>query len=91
MLPEKEITSYDIAQQLNISAATVSRGLKDHLTVNKSTRKTIQDIARQVGYRSYTSSTSLPHNSSNTIVVTHPRLNSFLLYKVLDSLDQMAY
>ena len=35
MAHEKEITIYDIAKQLNISATTVSRGLKDHPSINK--------------------------------------------------------
>ncbi|WP_244281145.1 LacI family DNA-binding transcriptional regulator [Mucilaginibacter gossypiicola] len=32
---EKEITIYDIAEKLNVSAATVSRALKDHPRVKK--------------------------------------------------------
>ena len=38
---EKEVTIYDIANKLNISAATVSRGLKDHPGINKNTKKKI--------------------------------------------------
>ena len=33
MLKEKEITIYDIASKLNISIATVSRALKDDLSL----------------------------------------------------------
>ena len=39
MRREKEITIYDIAKQLGLSAATVSRGLKDHPAINKHTKK----------------------------------------------------
>ena len=38
---EKEITIYDIALKLNISPTTVSRGLKDHPAINKTTKKKI--------------------------------------------------
>jgi LacI family transcriptional regulator len=41
----KEVTIYDIASKLNISVATVSRGLKDDKVVNKKTRKKISDLA----------------------------------------------
>jgi LacI family transcriptional regulator len=41
MKQEKEITIYDIARQLNISATTVSRGLQDNPAINKLTRKKI--------------------------------------------------
>ena len=50
--PEKEVTIYDIAKRLNISAATVSRGLKDHPGINKNTKKKILNAASEMGYRS---------------------------------------
>jgi len=43
--PGKEVTIYDIARKLNISAATVSRGLKDHPGINKNTKKKIINAA----------------------------------------------
>jgi LacI family transcriptional regulator len=56
---QKEITIYDIAKYLDISATTVSRGLKDHPTINKNTRKKIADAAKELGYRSNTFASSL--------------------------------
>ena len=47
MPDEKEITIYDIAKHLNISATTVSRGLKDHPAINKNTRKKIVEAAKE--------------------------------------------
>jgi LacI family transcriptional regulator len=49
MPAEKDITIYDIAKHLSISATTVSRGLKDHPTINKNTRKKIFDAANTIG------------------------------------------
>ncbi|MBN8851631.1 MAG: LacI family DNA-binding transcriptional regulator [Sphingobacteriales bacterium] len=48
----KEVTIYDIANQLNISIATVSRALKDDLVVSKKTKKRIFETAERLGYRS---------------------------------------
>jgi len=42
MKQEKDVTIYDIARQLNISAATVSRALQDHPAVSKKTKKKIR-------------------------------------------------
>ena len=39
MTSRKEITIYDIADKLKLSAATVSRALQDHPAVNKKTKK----------------------------------------------------
>jgi LacI family transcriptional regulator len=90
MSREKEITIYDIARELNISAATVSRGLKDHPAVNKSTRKRIQELARQLGYRSNTFASNLRKKSTRTIGVIVPRLSSYFMSNVIAGMEHIA-
>jgi len=90
MPQEKEITIYDIARQLNISAATVSRGLKDHPAINKSTRKKIQDLARHLGYRSNTFASNLRKKNTNTIGVIVPRLSSYFMSHVIAGMEHIA-
>ena len=87
---EKEITIYDIAKQLNISATTVSRGLKDHPTINKHTRKKIADAAKALGYRSNNFASSLRTKKTHTLGVVVPRLNSYFLASVLAGMDDVA-
>ena len=83
MPDDKEITIYDIAKHLNISATTVSRGLKDHPTINKNTRKKIFEAAKHLGYRSNTFASSLRSKKTFTIGVVVPRLNSYFIYTVI--------
>ena len=90
MAQEKEITIYDIARQLNISAATVSRGLKDLPAINKSTRKKIQDLAKELGYRSNTFASNLRKKNTNTIGVIVPRLSSYFMSNVLAGMENIA-
>ncbi|MEO8171509.1 MAG: LacI family DNA-binding transcriptional regulator [Sediminibacterium sp.] len=90
MAHEKEITIYDIARELDISAATVSRGLKDHPAVNKATRKKIQDLARQLGYRSNLFASNLRKKSTNTIGVIVPRLSSYFMSNVIAGMEHVA-
>ena len=52
MAEDKDITIYDIAKKLKISPATVSRGLKDHPSISKKTKKKIFALADEIGYRS---------------------------------------
>ena len=52
MRKDKDVTIYDIARNLSISPATVSRGLKDHPAISSKTKKRITDKARELGYRS---------------------------------------
>ena len=88
--PEKEITIYDIAKKLNISAATVSRGLKDHPGINKNTKKKILNAASEMGYRSNSFASSLRKKRSNIIGVIIQKLNSNFLADVLAGIEKVA-
>lgn len=90
MADEKEITIYDIARHLNISATTVSRGLKDHPAINKNTRKKIVEAARHLGYRSNTFASSLRSKKTHTIGIIVPRLNSYFMSSVLAGMEDAA-
>ncbi|WP_295796205.1 LacI family DNA-binding transcriptional regulator [Mucilaginibacter sp.] len=86
----KEITIYDIAQKLNISAATVSRGLKDHPGINKNTKKKILATAEQMGYRSNSFASNLRKKNSNIIGVIVPRLNSNFMSDVIAGIEKVV-
>ena len=90
MSEQKEITIYDIAKHLNISATTVSRGLKNHPAINKNTRKKIADAAKELGYRSNTFASSLRSKRTHTIGVIVPRLNSNFMSSVLAGMEDAA-
>jgi LacI family transcriptional regulator len=90
MAEDKEITIYDIAKHLNISATTVSRGLKDHPAINKNTRKKIVEAAKHLGYRSNTFASSLRSKKTHTIGVIVPRLNSYFMSSVLAGMEDAA-
>ena len=86
----KEITIYDIARELNISPATVSRGLNDHAAVNKNTKKKIFAMAKELGYRSNTFASNLRRQRTNTIGVIVPRLNSTFMSSVIAGMEKVA-
>jgi LacI family transcriptional regulator len=90
MKSSKEVTIYDIAAELNISAATVSRGLKDHPSINKKTKKKIKEVALEMGYRSNTFASNLRSKRTNTIGVIIPRLNSNFMSAVLSGMEKVA-
>ena len=88
--PEKEVTIYDIAQKLNISAATVSRGLKDHPGINKNTKKKILAAADEMGYRSNSFASSLRTKRGNVIGVIVPRLKSNFMSDVIAGIEKVV-
>lgn len=89
-MKEKEVTIYDLALKLNISPATVSRGLKDHPAINKLTKKKIFDLAKEMGYRSNNFASNLRKQKTNTIGVITPRLNSNFMSTALAGIENVA-
>lgn len=87
-MQEKEVTIYDLAERLNISATTVSRGLQDHPAINIKTKKRIFDLAAEMGYRSNKFASNLRRQKTNTIGVIVPRLNSLFMSSVLSGIER---
>ncbi len=90
MSEDREITIYDIAKHLGISAATVSRGLKNNSMISKSTRKKIAEAAKELGYQSNTFASSLRSKNTHTLGVLVPRLNSYFMSSVLAGMEKAA-
>ena len=89
-MSQKEITIYDIAEKLKISAATVSRALQNHSAVNVKTKKRIVDLANELGYQSNKFASNLRKQKTHTIGVIVPRLNSAFMSTVLSGIEKIA-
>lgn len=87
---EKEITIYDIAKQLGVSAATVSRALNDSSSVNATTRSKINALAEKLGYRHNHFASSLRLQKTHTIGVILHELNSYFITSVLSGIEKVA-
>lgn len=86
---EKEITIYDIAEALNISAATVSRALQNNPAVNAKTRTRIIQKAKELGYRTNNFASNLRTKNTNTIGVLMHELNSTFMLSVLAGIEKV--
>jgi LacI family transcriptional regulator len=86
----KDITIYDIAKKLGISAATVSRGLQDHPRVNKNTKKLIRKTAEEMGYHFNSFASNLRKKKSKVIGVIVPRLNSNFMSDVIAGIEKVV-
>lgn len=90
MRSKKEVTIYDIAESLNLSSATVSRGLKDHPAIRNETKKRILEKAKELGYRHNQFASNLRRNRTNTIGVIVPRLNSYFMSSVIAGIEKVV-
>lgn len=86
----KEITIYDIAKELKLSPATVSRGLKNSKVISKTTVKRIIDKAEEMGYRHNNFASNLRKQKSHTIGVLLHELNSNFITSVLAGIEKVT-
>lgn len=90
MRKAKEVTIYDIAKKLNVSPATVSRGLQDHPAISKKTKKKIFDMVNEMGYRTNHFARNLRQQQTKTIGVLVHELNSNFITSVLAGIEKVT-
>lgn len=86
----KKITIYDLAKMLKVSPATVSRSLNNHPSISDETKQKVVAKANEVGYRTNKFASNLSKQTSNTIGVIVPKLNSYFMSTVLAGIEQVA-
>lgn len=87
---KKEVTIYDIAAQLDISVATVSRALRNDPVVSDKTKKRVFELAEKFGYQTNHFARNLRNQQTHTIGVIIPRLNSYFMAAVIAGIEQVA-
>ena len=85
------ITIKDLARELNISASTVSRALKDHPDISKETKRAVQELAQKLNYQPNAVALSLKQRRSNTIGVIIPELVHYFFSSVISGIEDVAY
>jgi LacI family transcriptional regulator len=90
MKERKEITIYDIAKSLNISAATVSRSLQNHQSISSATRTLVHEMAKEMGYRSNTFARNLRQQRTHTLGLIVPRLNSYVISTIIAGIEKVV-
>src|SRR5690606_24424874 len=86
----KDVTIYDLAHELKISVATVSRALKDDPVVSKKTKKKIFELAEKMGYRTNHFARNLRTQETNTIGFMIHELNSNFANSVLLGVEKVT-
>ena len=89
-MSNKEVTIYDIAAELDISSATVSRALQGNPLVKEKTRKLVSDTAAKMGYRQNRFASSLRNQKTYVIGVVVQRINSNFIASVISGIEKVA-
>ena len=86
----KEVTIYDIAKRLNISAASVSRAISNNTNVSPATRKKVLQAAEEMGYRVNNFARNLRKDRNNKLIgVIFHKLNSQFSINALYSIEKV--
>ena len=89
-MQKKDVTIYDLARELKLSSATISRGLKNNKSINKATAKRIIDKAEEMGYRHNNFASNLRNQKTNTIGIIVHELNSNFITSVLAGIEKIT-
>jgi LacI family transcriptional regulator len=85
-----KITINDIARELNLTSATVSRALSNHPRISSKTKELVQDKAAQMKYRRNKLASSLRSGKSHTIGVIIPSAQMSFFGSVVHGIENVA-
>lgn len=87
----KKTTIYDIAEKLNITAATVSRALNNNPKIKKSTRELVFQTAKEMNYEQNKLARALKSGKSYNVGVIVPRIDSSFFASVIRGIEEELY
>ena len=93
MNDKRQLTMKDIARELGVSVATVSRALSDSPSISRERRQSIQQFAREHNYFPNVIAEQLRHsrrNPSRAIGVIVPELVHYYFSSILDGIEAEA-
>ena len=85
------ITMKDLARELKVSVATVSRGLRHTHDVSEKTRDRIIAKAKELNFRPNFNAMGLVNNKSHNIAVILPTITNYYFSTVISGIQKVAY
>lgn len=90
-MQKRQITLADLAKELGVSTATVSRALKDYPDISIETKQKVIALAEQMHYRPNTLAAGLRKRESKIIGVIIPDIVSHFFSSVINGIMDIAY
>ncbi|MBC9929396.1 LacI family DNA-binding transcriptional regulator [Chitinophaga qingshengii] len=88
---QRFITIRDIARELNISVATVSRAMRDTYDVSRKTREKVLEKAVQMNYKPNFNAIGLAQRNTRNIGVILPAITHYYFAAVINGIQEVAY
>ncbi|APQ18137.1 LacI family DNA-binding transcriptional regulator [Maribacter hydrothermalis] len=88
---KKKATIYDIAKELKITAATVSRALNNNPKISEKTRKLVLETATKLNYKQNRLALALKSGKSKNVGVVVPFINKNFFASVIRGIEDELY
>ncbi|WP_042723108.1 LacI family DNA-binding transcriptional regulator, partial [Flavobacterium sp. B17] len=79
-----------LAAELNLSAATVSRALRDSHEIGAATKARVMEMARKMNYVPNPSASNLRSHKSKTIAVIVPEIANSFFSQAINGIEEIA-
>ncbi|MEN1785373.1 MAG: LacI family DNA-binding transcriptional regulator, partial [Bacteroidota bacterium] len=90
MEPSKKTTIHDIAEQLNVTASTVSRALNGNPRISERTRKAVLKTARALNYEPNQVASALRSGKTQLIGMLVPSINRAFFSSIIKGVEEVA-
>jgi len=84
------VTIKDLAKELNLSVATISKALKDSHEISPETKQRVFELAKKVNYTPNPYASSLRKRSSKTIAVVLPEVADSFFSLAINGIEKVA-
>jgi LacI family transcriptional regulator len=84
------ITIKELALELNLSAATVSRALSDSYEISMATKKRVWDLAKKLNYEPNPSASTLRSHKSKTLAVIVPEIANNFFSEAINGIEEVS-
>ncbi|EHQ25840.1 LacI family DNA-binding transcriptional regulator [Mucilaginibacter paludis] len=84
------VTIKQLAEQLQLSTATISKALCDSHEISEGTKKRVLALAKELNYVPNAYAGSLRHNKSKTIAVLIPEITDSFFSQALNGIEEVA-
>jgi LacI family transcriptional regulator len=89
-MPASRVTLKDIAKQIGLSTATISRALADHPDISAETKERVRDAARVMSYIPNHRARYLRAKHSRLIVLIVPEMNMFFVPSMIAGINRVV-
>ncbi|MHC8950027.1 LacI family DNA-binding transcriptional regulator [Sphingobacterium hungaricum] len=88
---ETRVTITDLAEELNLSASTISRALANHPGISEATKRMVNEKAEKLGFTPNSIASSFRSKKTKSLGVIVPRIDIDFHSRVISGIEEFAY